>query len=181
MWPSDAIWRHGYGSALAQVMACCLTAPSHHLNQCWLSMREVLWHSEESDFAVSAEATFLYKEFENHTFRITATSLNSQWTKSWEHVHEHWCQWICQINVSELFVCLFEKYVCILLINILYHHSTFKWYWNAISRKTRTCLTYFVSDALAPVFKQSLRKFALRNKLSAWSLKYINYILISWY
>ena len=25
------------GSTLAQVMACCLTAPSHYLNQCWLS------------------------------------------------------------------------------------------------------------------------------------------------
>ena len=24
------------GSTLAQVMACCLTAPSHHLNLCWL-------------------------------------------------------------------------------------------------------------------------------------------------
>ena len=25
------------GSTLVQVMACCLTAPSHYLNQCWLS------------------------------------------------------------------------------------------------------------------------------------------------
>ena len=33
--PSDAIWRHRSGSTLAQVMACCLTAPSHYLNQCW--------------------------------------------------------------------------------------------------------------------------------------------------
>ena len=34
--PSDAIWRHGSGSTLARVMTCCLTASSHHLNQCWL-------------------------------------------------------------------------------------------------------------------------------------------------
>ena len=34
--PSDAIWRQRSGSPLAQVMACCLTAPSHYLNQCWL-------------------------------------------------------------------------------------------------------------------------------------------------
>ena len=34
--PSDTIWRHRSGSTLAQVMACCLTAPSHYLNQCWL-------------------------------------------------------------------------------------------------------------------------------------------------
>ena len=31
--PSDAIWRQINGSTLAQVMACCLTAPSHYLNQ----------------------------------------------------------------------------------------------------------------------------------------------------
>ena len=36
--PSDAIWWHRSGSTLAQVMACCLTAPSHYLNQCWLIM-----------------------------------------------------------------------------------------------------------------------------------------------
>ena len=29
-----ATWRHRSGSTLAQVMACCLMAPSHYLNQC---------------------------------------------------------------------------------------------------------------------------------------------------
>ena len=42
--PSDAIWRW---STLVQVMACCLTAPSHYLNQCWLIISKVLWHSSE--------------------------------------------------------------------------------------------------------------------------------------
>ena len=32
----------GSGSTLAQVVACCLTAPSHYLNQCWLIIRDVL-------------------------------------------------------------------------------------------------------------------------------------------
>ena len=45
--PSDAIrcWRSW--STLGQVMACCLTAPSHYLNQCWLIISKVLWHSSE--------------------------------------------------------------------------------------------------------------------------------------
>ena len=30
------IWHHRTGSTLVQVMAWCLTAPSHNLNQCWL-------------------------------------------------------------------------------------------------------------------------------------------------
>ena len=34
--PSDTIWRQRSGSTLAQVMACCLAAPSHYLNKCWL-------------------------------------------------------------------------------------------------------------------------------------------------
>ena len=41
---SDAIWRHRTGSTLAQVMACCLMAPIHYLNQCWLIITGVLWH-----------------------------------------------------------------------------------------------------------------------------------------
>ena len=45
LWPSDVIWWHRSVSTLAQVMACCLTAPSHYLNQCWLIISEVLWHS----------------------------------------------------------------------------------------------------------------------------------------
>ena len=42
LWPSGAIWCHRTWSNLAQVMACCLTAPSHYLNQCWLIMSELL-------------------------------------------------------------------------------------------------------------------------------------------
>ena len=35
LWPSDTIWGHRSWSTLAQAMACCLTAPSHYLNQYW--------------------------------------------------------------------------------------------------------------------------------------------------
>ena len=76
LWHNDAIWQHRYGSASVQVMACCLMAPSHYLNQCWLFISEVLWH-----FTVSAEATILHYEFENYTFKIIAISLRCQWVK----------------------------------------------------------------------------------------------------
>ena len=39
--PSDTIWRQRSGSTLVQVMACCLTAPSHYLNHCWLIISKV--------------------------------------------------------------------------------------------------------------------------------------------
>ena len=50
LWPSDAIWRQRSGSTLAQVMACCLTAPSHYLNLCWFIISKVQWHPSESNF-----------------------------------------------------------------------------------------------------------------------------------
>ena len=34
LWSGDTIWQHRSGSALAQVMACCLMALTHHMNQC---------------------------------------------------------------------------------------------------------------------------------------------------
>ena len=39
--PSDAIWQQITGLTLAQVMASCLTAPSHYLNQWWLIISKV--------------------------------------------------------------------------------------------------------------------------------------------
>ena len=63
--PSDAIWQHRSGSTLAQVMACCLTAPSHYLNQCWLIISEVQWRAisqetcQPSTIKISLEIIYL--------------------------------------------------------------------------------------------------------------------------
>ena len=35
LWFGDAVWSQISGSTLAQVMACCMMAPIHYLNQCW--------------------------------------------------------------------------------------------------------------------------------------------------
>ena len=50
LWPIDPIWRQKTGSTLVQVMARCLTAPNHYLNQCWLIIGKVLWHSSKGNF-----------------------------------------------------------------------------------------------------------------------------------
>ena len=57
LWPSDTIWRHKSVSTLAQVMVCCLTAPSHCLKQCWLIISNVQWHSSECNFTRDISAT----------------------------------------------------------------------------------------------------------------------------
>ena len=56
LWPRDAILQHGYKSTLAQVLVCCLTAPSHYLNQCWIVISEIPWHLPEG-FTTSEDAS----------------------------------------------------------------------------------------------------------------------------
>ena len=57
LWPSDTIRRQGTESTLAQVMACCLTAPSHYLNPCWPIISKILWHSSEGIIMRRSEDT----------------------------------------------------------------------------------------------------------------------------
>ena len=54
LWPSDTIWQHRPGPPSAQVMAWCLMAPSHYLNQYWLLINRFLWHSPKTNFTRSA-------------------------------------------------------------------------------------------------------------------------------
>ena len=54
LWPIDTIWRHISVSTLAQIMACCVTAPSHYLNQCSLPILKVLQQSPERNITASA-------------------------------------------------------------------------------------------------------------------------------
>ena len=77
--PSDAIWRQWSWTTLAQVMACCLTAPS--LNQCWLIIRGVLWHTSESSFAGIAQGIDSGYEFEKDILKNIFKSPRGQWVK----------------------------------------------------------------------------------------------------
>ena len=79
--PSDAIWRQWSWTTLAQVMACCLTAPSHYLNQCWLIVRGVLWHTSESSFAGIAQGIDSGYEFEKDILKNIFKSPRGQWVK----------------------------------------------------------------------------------------------------
>ena len=79
--PSDAIWRQWSWTTLAQVMACFLTAPSHYLNQCWLIIRGVLWHTSESSFAGIAQGIDSGYEFEKDILKNIFKSPRGQWVK----------------------------------------------------------------------------------------------------
>ena len=75
LWPSDTIWQQRSGSTLAQVMACCLMARSHYLNQCRLIMNEDLWQSPDSNFP----AIYWWYQLENCLSNISFKSPRGQW------------------------------------------------------------------------------------------------------
>ena len=90
LWPSDGIWQHRTWPTLAQVMVCCLTAPSHYLNQCWLIIGKVQSHSSGNHFTKDISAI-------NHwsLFKITCLECHSNFpganelkhaTFTWRHV-----------------------------------------------------------------------------------------------
>ena len=62
-------------------MACCLTVPNPYLNQYWLTISEVLWHSSESNFIGNAQDIYPWYEFENDSFKITTASPRGHWVK----------------------------------------------------------------------------------------------------
>ena len=82
LWPGDAIWWHGTRSTLAQVMACCLTAPSHYLNQCWLIISEVPWHSSMGIILRRCEDTNQWNKIENCSFKMASWSPRGQWVNT---------------------------------------------------------------------------------------------------
>ena len=93
--PSDATWRQWSWTTLAQVMACCLTAPSHYLNQCWLITRGVLWHTSESSFAGIAQGIDSGYEFEKDILKNIFKSPRGQWVKE----HTQLLAWITKLHV----------------------------------------------------------------------------------
>ena len=77
LWPSDAMWWHRTGSTLARVMACCLVAPSHYLNQCWLTISKVPCHSSEGIIIRRSEDTitaFSWKQITEFLFKVTVVN-----------------------------------------------------------------------------------------------------------
>ena len=68
LWPCDVICQHRSESTLAQVMACCLTAPSHYLNQFWLIISKV--QSHEGNFTRDTSAINYKNQNQNYLFKI---------------------------------------------------------------------------------------------------------------
>ena len=73
LFPSNAICLHISRTKLAQLMACCLTAASHYLNQYWLPIDGPLWHVPERNWTRSWQEFNLWHEWENTLLHSFAT------------------------------------------------------------------------------------------------------------
>ena len=87
MWLSDTILGQISRSTLAQVMACCLTASSHYLNQWWLVISKVQGQPAE---IISHEIT--QPSVTKSTLKITDPKfhLNLPGANELRHERHHW-------------------------------------------------------------------------------------------
>ena len=74
-------WRHRFGSTLTHVMACCLKASIHYLNQLWLIIGRVRHHSPKSNSTWNVHESNHYSVSNNYSFKIKTTSHKEQWEK----------------------------------------------------------------------------------------------------
>ena len=110
LWPRDAIWRQRSGSTLAQVMACCLTAPSHYLKQCWLIISEVQWHSYQSNFTRDASTVNHSNLFECLKFHSNFPGANELMIYN-TVIIQNYCDAIVYLPSSSLLVLSLTCYV----------------------------------------------------------------------
>ena len=102
LWPSDANWWQRFGSTLAQVMACCLAAPSHYLNQCWFIISEVQRHGTWKKFRERCpnHQSLKWTWNTNHSSKSLLKSPRGQWVN-----HCHWEGVACRIKTGSGGVC----------------------------------------------------------------------------
>ena len=83
--PSHAIWRQRSGSTFAQVMACCLMTSRHYLNQCWLIIDNVEWHSSKASSQEITQPSITEIIWIIKYLKISFKFPRGQWVKSLSH------------------------------------------------------------------------------------------------
>ena len=113
LWPSDANWWQRFGSTLAQVMACCLVAPSHYLNQCWFIISEVQRHGTWKKFRERCpnHQSLKWTWNTNHSSKSLLKSSRGQWVNHchWEGVAVPLWAWWAALCKGFSMTCGFQK------------------------------------------------------------------------
>ena len=99
--PGDVIW-HTSWSTLVQVMAWCLMALSHYLNQCRVTTNEILWHSFQHNVFLNTEEINIWVvlwnlHIQNHIQVTMSYVCTGNRNPFWKHIknpppmpHNHW-------------------------------------------------------------------------------------------
>ena len=172
LWPSDVICWQRSGSTLAQIMARCLMAPSHYLNQRWLLIGRVQWHSSECNLTRDTSAISHWNNLEKYLSKILFKFSRSQWVKNQSEnngilvggynykslfgmlncdVCNFWSTWsiIYQFSLSALFVFGNALQQFILLVG---HY----------------CFLLFCSEQIDPSFARNIEKKILHFDSNDW-------------
>ena len=130
----DLVTQQRSGSTLAQVMACCLTVPSHYLNQCWLIISEVQWHLYQGNFTRDASIINHWNLFENYMSKISFKFPRGQWVNSLWLCDAIWHQGSWSTLPKEMACYLMAPihYLqhCQLIIRVLWHSNKWQFRWN---------------------------------------------------
>ena len=64
LWPSDGIWHNRFWSTWCHVMACCLAALGHYLNQCWPITDGAPWHAPKGKLTKICSKIICYNDIQ---------------------------------------------------------------------------------------------------------------------
>ena len=117
LWPSGAVWWHTSDSTVSQVMAWCLLAPSHYLNQSWLVISESQWHQSEHISQEIPQALITLISFKIHC-KISFKSPRGQWVN------------IC----VKLYLCYTYRQIYTYIDSLSPYLNKVRWQWVNICR-----------------------------------------------
>ena len=127
-------------------MACCLTAPSHYLNQCWLIISKVQRHSSEDNFTIDTSSINHWNYLENYLPKIPFKSPRGQLFKHDGTMHPGLLG-----TADHLAICISWSYWPSLPLQGFdpkMHGTTMLKFWNNVYKihaiKYRQSLLYFV-------------------------------------
>ena len=127
LWPNDSIWLSRSMSTLALIMACCVTAPSLHLNQCWLPFSDILWYSPASNFTRCAHQLNRFHILWDYTLIVIAASPRGHWVNRncytryviaclmqfcWANKHRQTQWWLQRYATFEAKWCIYASVNC---------------------------------------------------------------------
>ena len=115
-WPGNDTWHQRSWLTLIQVMACCLMAPSHYLNHCWLLVRGVQWHSPEDSFIRSTDELNPWHVFEITLLNLLLHTLLRSHRIKFTHLTQKW-------KFNDIWSSIWFLLFIFLLISVLSQHN----------------------------------------------------------